>query len=136
MIDTRILSRNKGAGITQLWHEHTDGSVTIETKQDITDIIENNKATYNNVDGKANWKGEMHKVGSIPMSIYHDLQKQGILQGAVVIIITEPNAIQQGQLKATSFGRMIVTDLPEIPALSTRKLAFSFNAAYIILSDK
>lgn len=80
MIDTKILSQNKDAGITQLWHEHTDGSVTIETKQDITDIIENNKATYNNVDGRANWKGEMHKVGSIPMSIYHELQKQGILQ--------------------------------------------------------
>ena len=80
MIDTRILSQNKEAGITQLWHEHADGSVTIETKQDITDIIESNKATYNAVDGKANWKGDIHRIGSVPLSIYYDLQRRGILQ--------------------------------------------------------
>ena len=79
MIDTRILSQNKDAGITQFWHEHTDGSVTIETKQDITDIIESNKATYNNVDGRANWKGDIHRIGSVPLSIYYELKRLGIL---------------------------------------------------------
>jgi len=58
-------------------------------------------------------------------------KQQGVLQGAVVIINAGSKAIQHAQLKATVGGQMMVTDLPEIPALSTRKIVFSFNAAGI-----
>ena len=78
-MDSRILSQNAEAGITQLWHDHDDGSVTIETKQDLTDVAEDNKRTFNQIDSKANWAGDMHKVASIPLSIYYDLQRQGIV---------------------------------------------------------
>ncbi|CAN5760745.1 alpha/beta hydrolase [soil metagenome] len=63
-------------------------------------------------------------------------QQQGVLQGAVVIINASSKAIQHSQLKATVSGEMIVTNLPEIPALSTRKIIFNFNAASITQAGK
>ena len=63
-------------------------------------------------------------------------KQQGILQGAVVIINAGSKAIVQSQLKATVGGVMMVTDLPEIPALSTRKIIFSFNSAGIAQAGK
>ena len=78
-MDSRILSKNAEAGITQLWHEHDDGSVTIETKQDLTDVTEDNKRTFNQIDERAGWAGDMHRVASIPMSIYYELQRKGII---------------------------------------------------------
>ena len=62
--------------------------------------------------------------------------QQGVLQGAVVIINTASKAIQNSKLRATVGGKMMVTDLPEIPALSTRKIIFSFNAAGITQTGK
>jgi len=80
MIDSFLISENKGIGQQQIWHEDDEGNVTIQTVQDVTDIVEANKAVYNQIDERANWKGDMHRVGSIPMSIFYDLQRQGILQ--------------------------------------------------------
>jgi len=79
MSDTRIISHNADAKITQYWHEHEDGSVTLETIQDVTDIAEANKQVFNQFDERSNWKGDMHKVASIPMSVYYDLKRKGIL---------------------------------------------------------
>lgn len=59
-------------------YDPTDDSFTIETLQDVTDVVEFNKAMANQVDERANWKGDWHKVASIPMSVYMDLQKKGI----------------------------------------------------------
>jgi hypothetical protein len=74
-----LISENQGIGQKQYWHEDDDGNVTIQTVQDVTAVVEANKAAFNQVDEKANWKGDLHKVGSIPMSIYFDLQRRGIL---------------------------------------------------------
>jgi len=54
MIHKRLFDQNKEQGITRIWHENTDtGDVTIETQQDVTAVIEANKAIYNAVDEKA-----------------------------------------------------------------------------------
>jgi len=79
IIDTKIVSRNDAINQVQYWHEHQDGSVTLETKQDITAIAEANQMVRNTFDERANWKGDMHRVASIPMSIYYDLKAKGIL---------------------------------------------------------
>ncbi len=63
-------------------------------------------------------------------------QQQGVLQGAVVIINAGSKAIQHSQLKAILGDEMMVTDLPEIPALSTRKIIFNFNTAGISQTGK
>ena len=63
-----------------MWHYDGDkDEAIIENIIDATDVIEENKATFNQYDEKANWKGDMHKVASIPMALFYDLKKQGII---------------------------------------------------------
>jgi hypothetical protein len=61
-----------------------DGGYVIETKQDITGIIESNKAQFNAIDEKAKW-GEWTKVASIPNVVVDELNKQGIMRGFAVL---------------------------------------------------
>ena len=78
MIHKRLFDQNKEQGITRIWHENADtGDVTIETQQDVTDVIEANKAIYNAVDEKASWKGEWHLVASIPEALYYKMKAEG-----------------------------------------------------------
>ena len=78
MIHKRLFSENKDQGIKRIWHENAEtGDVTIETQQDITAVIEANKAIYNAVDEKANWTGEWHLVASIPESLYYKMKAEG-----------------------------------------------------------
>lgn len=79
VINTTLVSENKAIGQKQYMHEHEDGSLTIQTTQVVDEIAEENKQTFNQFDERANWKGEMHRVASIPMSIYYDLKRKGIL---------------------------------------------------------
>lgn len=63
-----------------MWHYDGDkDEAIIETVVDATDVIEENKAAFNQIDEKAGWKGDMHKVASIPMALFYDLKKQGII---------------------------------------------------------
>lgn len=57
------------------WDELAGGWV-IENRQDVTEIVETSKAIANADDG--NWKGDMHRVASIPLSVYEQLRKDGI----------------------------------------------------------
>jgi ribosomal protein L19E len=78
MIHKRLFSENKDQGIKRIWHENAEtGDVTIETQQDVTAVIEANKAIYNAVDEKANWTGEWHLVASIPESLYYKMKAEG-----------------------------------------------------------
>jgi hypothetical protein len=61
-----------------------DGSYVIETKQDITGILESNKAQFNAIDERAKW-GEWTKVASLPNIVIDDLNKQGIMRGFAVL---------------------------------------------------
>ena len=61
-----------------------DGGYVIETKQDITGIIDSNKAQFNAIDEKAKW-GEWTKVASIPNVVVDELNKQGIMRGYAVV---------------------------------------------------
>ena len=61
-----------------------DGGYVIETKQDITGILESNKAQFNAIDERAKW-GEWTKVASLPNVVVDDLNKQGIMRGFAVL---------------------------------------------------
>lgn len=80
---TRIFDTDNKAGITRLWHtDPLTGDVTLETQQHAGAILEENKAMYNHDDhsGKK-FKGEnMHRVASIPLSLYFELSEKGILE--------------------------------------------------------
>lgn len=73
---TRLFERDDEYGITRLWHG--DGETfTIETIYDAEALVEQNKAITNAKEG--NWKGEMHHVASIPLNVFWDLKRQGIV---------------------------------------------------------
>jgi hypothetical protein len=55
-----------------------DDHFVISSSQDVTKIIEANKRSEVEVDSRQKW-GEFSKVASIPLSIYYDLKKQGII---------------------------------------------------------
>lgn len=79
MSEKRFFSKDDDQGITRYFHydEATD-QATIQTQQDVTAIIEENKQDYVQVDERARW-GEWNKVASIPMSIYFQLKAEGKL---------------------------------------------------------
>lgn len=77
-IDSRVISTDPETGLVELMHFDTDtDDITMETKVDVAPVIEWNKRLYNAE--SSSWKGEFHRVASIPMVLYHELQKQGII---------------------------------------------------------
>ena len=73
------------AALKTITRVHTDaqddGLLHIESKQDATDIIEANKAFYNSTDERATY-GDMARVASLPMNLYFELWRKGIVQDA------------------------------------------------------
>jgi len=61
-----------------------DGDQFIETKQDISAILESNKAQFNAIDERAKW-GEWTKIASLPNVVIDDLNRQGIMRGFAVV---------------------------------------------------
>jgi pimeloyl-ACP methyl ester carboxylesterase len=53
------------------------------------------------------------------------------LYGAVVVINRSVRALKGGRIKAVVEGRPVISDLPEVPAMSTRKVAFRMDASGI-----
>ena len=47
---------------------------------DVGDITAANRALHAQTDERAGWKGDMHRVASIPLVIYFDLLQKGIAQ--------------------------------------------------------
>lgn len=75
---TRLFDADPITGTTQFFHATDDGEgFTIETVQDVTDLVEENKTNRNAAE--SGWKGDMHRIASIPLSIYNDLLQKGII---------------------------------------------------------
>jgi hypothetical protein len=68
-------------------HADGDGGIIIQTSQDVSGIVEQNKKEYNSFDERARWSDELfgNKVASIPMTVIDDLNKQGIMRGFAVL---------------------------------------------------
>ena len=76
MSNRRVLDYDAATGITQWFHyDDATGDVGLETQQDVGLVIESTKGAFNQTDERAPWKGDVHKVASIPMVIYHELAK-------------------------------------------------------------
>lgn len=77
-MNRRMLDTDPVTGITSWFQYHDDtDSFTIETVQEVDDVVEDNKRDFNDAEGT--WRGDMHKVASIPMALYTDLKQQGII---------------------------------------------------------
>jgi hypothetical protein len=68
-------------------HADGDGGIIIETRQDVSGIIEQNKKEYNSFDERARWSDHLfgNKVASIPLTVIDDLNKIGIMRGFHVL---------------------------------------------------
>lgn len=87
-MQTRLFDADPVTGIRRLFHwDPVDRKAHIETIHDVEDILEGNKERYNGVDERAGWKGEMHRVASIPMPLFFELKKKGI--------VDDPKALRQ-----------------------------------------
>ena len=70
---------------TQTVHEDGDGGIIIETKQDITEILEVNKAQREADKQRLGFLNEFHHIGRIPYTVIDELNQKGIMRGFAVI---------------------------------------------------
>ena len=68
-------------------HADGEGGIIIQTRQDVSDIVEQNKKEFNSFDERARWSDQLfgNKVASIPMTVIDDLNKAGIMRGFAVL---------------------------------------------------
>lgn len=92
MGNKKVFSHDPMTGITKYWHDNQDGTVTIESDQDVKAIMEANQFGRKEADKHAKW-GEMTRVASIPLTLYYELQKKGILddQAAMKKWLNDPD---------------------------------------------
>lgn len=79
MIETRFFDRNPLTGATSLYHyDDVEKRSYIETTEDHQQQVDHNRRLDNdNTD--ANWRGDMHLVASLPLSVWFELKKNGTL---------------------------------------------------------
>ncbi len=77
---TRPLAFDPATATQSLWHEDHDGAIVVETEQDVGAVIEDAKIRYNMHDERSPFKGDLHRVASIPMPILMELERQGIIE--------------------------------------------------------
>lgn len=80
-MQTRPLDYDPLTNTTETFHfdpyEGEGGRLVIEVTQDIKPILDENKAFM--CDAADGWKGDMHRVASIPHSLLPELAKRGIM---------------------------------------------------------
>jgi hypothetical protein len=77
---TKLFDINPVTGTRKMWHYDAEkDEATIETIIDATQIVTDNKERFNSFDEKANWKGDMHHVASIPMALFYQMKAEGKL---------------------------------------------------------
>ena len=66
-------------------HNVGDGKYVIETRQDVSDIVEDNKQEFNNA--STTWGEDVfdNKIASIPMTVIDDLNQKQIKQGFQIL---------------------------------------------------
>ena len=77
---TKLFDINTETGTRKMWHYDAEkDEAVIETIIDATQIVSDNKDRFNSFDEKANWKGDMHHVASIPMALFYQMKAEGKL---------------------------------------------------------
>lgn len=77
LVDSRLFDHNPATGITEIFHyDETTGNFTIEERQEINDLVEQNKYLQNEDTDRYQ---ESHRVASIPLSIYWELKRNGTI---------------------------------------------------------
>lgn len=79
MAESRLFDIDPLTGAVETFHyDDVEETFTLERVEDVTDIIEMNKAVAGMTPG--NWrKSELHRVASIPAVLVQELRQKGIL---------------------------------------------------------
>jgi hypothetical protein len=91
MTDRIISDDSASTGIVTKFHYDADkDEAIIQKTQDVSSIIEANKVEFNAAPERF---GEFTKVGSIPLSVYYELERKGILndQKALAKWLNDPD---------------------------------------------
>lgn len=78
----RLFDRDEATGITKYWHVNDKGEYVVETVQEVTSVIDGNKREYNDTPDRY---GEFNKVARLPLSVYYELKRKGILNDPVAM---------------------------------------------------
>lgn len=81
MIDSRVLDRDPLTGVTEIMHyDGATDEITLELRQE-SSLYDLNAAEYaaHSDYGPSRWKGDIHKVGSIPLVELWRLQREGAI---------------------------------------------------------
>lgn len=80
MKDGQVFSSNRGAGIhRRSYVDKETGALTVETEQDVTEIVEDSKGQFNQFDERTPMGGDgLVKVASIPLSVLFTKEMQKI----------------------------------------------------------
>jgi len=79
----KLLDTDPITGIRHVFnYDETTDEAVITAEQDVSSIIESNKQAYNDAPDR---HGEWSRVAQIPMVIYMDLKKKGILEDQVAL---------------------------------------------------
>ena len=79
----KIFNIDPVSGIKSVWrYDDATDTAFIEKRQDVTEIIDNNKRQFNEDHGRY---GEWNKVASIPLNVYYDLKQKGIVDDPVAM---------------------------------------------------
>ena len=82
----RVLSRDPEKGLTEYFHYDPEHDrVTIETVQDVTGFVEQNKALLAQSSRHDSY-GDVERIASIPDVVLMELSKQGILSPGGAIL--------------------------------------------------
>ena len=64
------------------------------------------------------------------------IHNNNLLHGAIVILNSSGKELKNLQIKSNIEGRELITSLPAIPSLATRKVSFDFDAGNVSKKDK
>lgn len=77
----RVLSHDPATKMVEKFHwDEVNEQFVIESRQDISQCVELTQAEFNTFGKKAAWKGDFHKVASVPLTVVADLTRRGIWQ--------------------------------------------------------
>jgi len=80
----RLLSYDPAANVkTYFTYDDDRDAFSVETVQETDDVVDANKRDFN--DAQTGWRGDMHKVASIPMTLYMTLKRQGVIDDPVAL---------------------------------------------------
>ena len=69
----------------QVVHADGDGGIIIETKQDITEILESNNLIREADKARRGHLNDLHHVARIPFTVIDDLNKKGVMRGFAIV---------------------------------------------------